>query len=139
MNDNNVKRDSPKNTVSKHEPHSYILKLLQLLSTLVLFYPPLMMVLFGLLFPMDGSRVIESLGSLWFLTNIFSSKNKSLDSTSDGIATQERINNESSKEGSSERISHLHTLFLGICTNFQICHCLEANIDRKAIHTRKLR
>ena len=63
------------------------------------------MVLFGLLFPMDGSRVIESLGSLWFLTNIFLSKNKSLDSTSDGIATQERINNESSKEESTEPIS----------------------------------
>ena len=63
------------------------------------------MVLFGLLFPMDDSRVIESLGSLWFLTNIFSSKNKSLDSTSDGIATQERINNESSKEESTEPIS----------------------------------
>ena len=58
-----------------------------------------------LLFPMDGSRVIESLGSLWFLTNIFSSKNKSLDSTSDGIATQERINNESPKEESTEPIS----------------------------------
>uniref|UniRef100_A0A7N2R074 Uncharacterized protein n=1 Tax=Quercus lobata TaxID=97700 RepID=A0A7N2R074_QUELO len=54
---------------------------------------------------MDGSRVIESLGSLWFLTNIFSSKNMSLDSTSDGIATQERINNESSKEELTEPIS----------------------------------
>ena len=54
---------------------------------------------------MDGSRVIESLGSLWFLTNSFLSKNKSLDSTSDGIATQERINNESSKEESTEPIS----------------------------------
>ncbi|KAK7815910.1 hypothetical protein CFP56_000969 [Quercus suber] len=54
---------------------------------------------------MDGPWVIESLDSLWFFTNIFAPKNKSLDSASDGIDTQEHVNDESSKEESSEPIS----------------------------------
>ncbi|GMY37491.1 WD repeat-containing protein 53 [Fagus crenata] len=89
---------------------------------------------------MDVSRVIESLDSLWFFTNIISSRNNSLESTSsDGITPQKHVN-ESSKEELSEPISPILQKQLNVLPNaenlFPMCpKCgdFEAKIEPQMV------